>query len=351
MSKPINRPKKRTPKSKTKQREETLLFLDAMKFAFLAQRKTGNFEFETHCRIKDGKIKSFDGTLFSICNFPVDIEIYPKSEYLLKALQKNTGKLNLTKMKNGSLRIKSTTMQNTIACLVDDLRFPKIDYDLSLEQKLSENEALQLLTCLKTLYPIVNSSGGLSVLDGSICLQGGSALATHNRVLIVEYWHGIQFNQRFALPVDFVKKACSVKKDIRGYYADESSFGLIYSDGSALITKLLQERWPSIDTFNKMLANNEKLWPPPEDFFDKIETISEFCEDYIYFISGFISSENDIERGSNVECDYCEGDQIFKFENLLMIRNLAKKMILANEKGNLYFQGDNVRGLISKVIA
>ena len=279
-------------------------------------------------RFRDGYALAFNGIISAGCKVDEEFAACPQFGFLRRALEKASDTVAFTQIDASKLAITSGKFKALIPCLQPD--------------------AIQEISSgFEQIGPIVKESG-TTVVEASLLLKAGSMVAC-DRVLLLEYWHGIDLPPGLVIPKAFVNAVIAAKKKIIGFgYSPEQSMTLHFEDGSWIKTQLFSVGWPDIDFLARGDIN--RCAPMPEGLFDAIAAVLPFSGDGNVFFNGeTISSHEERSIGASFEFA-CPSGYAYKGQRLLMMKGRASFIEFnAEHKMAFFFSNDPpIRGALAQ---
>lgn len=329
----------RKPGSSKEPSKSSLLM--ALEFCSCVSEKLGA-PYETHIGLKNNWAIAFNGTVAAGAPIVEDIYCYPHNLLLIDALSKCDESFSLTQLDNGRLSIKSGKFKAIIPCL-DPLLMQTASPDpqiVGITNKFKEAvEAVGVLA----------NENAQHVLTASVLMNGATVIST-NRVMLLEYWHGLDLPPNVPLPKEFVKALAKQKKNLTGFGFSHNSATFYFEDGCWIRTQLYSDSWPDVSSILNREAN---LWSIDPSFFKALDTVASFSEDgNVYSRLNLLCSHVDEGAGATYECNGIPADFVYPIKQLLIMKPYVKKIDymtkgLNNSSYCLYFEGDEMRGVIS----
>src|SRR6267154_6053723 len=255
--------------------------LTALEFCSCVSEKLGA-PYETHIGLRGNWAIAFNGTVAAGSPIVEDIQCYPHNLLLIDALSKCDENFSLTQLDNGRLSVKSGKFKAIIPCLDPALMQNAIPdpYIVPITNKFKEAvEAVGVIANEKAQH----------VLTASVLMNGQSVIST-NRVMILEYWHGLDLPSNIPLPKEFIKALSKQKKNLTGFGFSNSSATFYFEDGCWLRTLLYADKWPDITSILNRQAN---LWAIDPQFYKALDAVTPFSEDgNVYFDLNLIMSHD-----------------------------------------------------------
>lgn len=317
----------------------------ALEFIKLAQvDKLEDIASRSHCRLANGYAVAYNGVLAIGHPIEEDLSLCPQTFRLLDALRKCRGSLSVTQLDNQRLSIRSGAFRAVVPC-INPAILPHIVPDPQagvISDVIREGFAL--------LNPIVSGTGE-TVLEASLLLQNNSMVAS-DRLVMVEYWHGISLPGGLAIPKEAINAVCKLKGKLVGIGVTERTVTFIYESGAWLRTQLYSEKWPDVARILNAGTAHTAMDTPPA-LFEAIEAVASFSYDLVsngavYTLDGKIGSHRDENIGATYEIEGITPGLVFGAKNMLKIRHFADKIDLVGTNNVAYFYGGNVRGAITK---
>lgn len=196
---------------------------------------------------------------------------------------------------------------------------------------------------------VLASTSGQHVLTHSVLMNGASVIAT-NRVMLVEYWHGLDLPPNVPLPKEFITALVKCKKNLTGFGYSNCSATFYFEDGSWLRTQLYSDEWPDV---SRILNREANLWTIDPNFFKALDAIAPFSEDgNAYSDLNLLKSHADEGAGASYECSGIPKGFVYPIKQLQIMKPYAKRVDwmangLHNSSYCLVFEGDKMRGVIS----
>lgn len=330
------RPKKRT-NNEIKQENK---LLNALKFLSCVT-KTEGASFETHVILNNYTTVAFNGILAAGIVIEEDINCCPRNNLMIQALSKCGQDIAITQLDKNRLSIKSGKFKVIIPCIEQiEMQLPIPDDPIiEITDKFKEGiEAVGVLA----------NETGQDIITASILMNGQSLIAS-NKVIIFEYWHGLDMPTNLALPKVFADALTETNKKLVKFGYSNHSATCWFEDGSWLRTQLYAEQWPNLA---EILDRSCNPFPVPADFWAGLAAVAPFSQDgLIHFTSGKLSSQAQEGTGATFEVAGLPGGPIFSARQLALIRPHAIEIdfLCPGPHGGtmLKFHGKNIRGCIA----
>lgn len=327
------------PKPRSKS-QPTNALLEALQFCSVVSEKLGA-AYETHIGIRNNWAIAFNGIIAAGAPISEDIQCYPHTLLLVEALSKCDENYSLTQLDNGRLSVKSGKFKAVIPCL-----------DPELMQNAEPDPCIAPLT--NAFKDAVEAVGVLAnenaqhVLTASVLMNGPSVIST-NRVMLLEYWHGLDLPSNIPLPKQFVAALVKQKRDLTGFGFSKSS-ATFWFGNYWLRTQLYSDEWPNVSSILDRKAN---LWAIDLNFFKALESIEAFSIDgNVYSDTNLLMSHADHGVGAEFECTGLPKGFVYPIKQLKILKPFVKRIDwmasgVHDSSYCLVFEGDAVRGVIS----
>ena len=315
--------------------------LQALEFVSVVSERLGSAN-ETHVGLRNNWAITFNGIVAAGCPIPDNLTCHPHTILFTEALSQCDEGYSLTQLDNQRLSIKSGKFKATVPCL-DPLLMQDAQPDPMIAPITNAfKDAVEAVGVLA-------SENAQHVLTASVLMNGASVIST-NRVMILEYWHGLDLPPNIPLPKEFVKALVKQKKNLSGFGFSNSSCTFWYEDGSWLRTQLYSDKWPDV---NSILNREANLWTIDANFFKALEAIAPFSDDgNVYSDLNLLMSHQDKELGASYECAGIPKGFVYPIKQLQIMKPHATKIDymaagVADSSYCLVFEGDKCRGVIS----
>jgi hypothetical protein len=325
------------PKALKQLQETTPSLLSALQFISAAQTDVGAL-YQTHCMIKDGWIKAFDGVLTIGAKVDIDLAACPHTLTFLDAVAKSGSNFAIVQLAPDKIAVKGPNgFRAFVSCLADPATLANIPPDANIAPVNGE-----LVKALAAVHPVVSDKGE-RLVEKAILLRSGSALACDGK-LAVECWHGLD------LPSVLLPKAAALAlikagKEPVGFGVGKASVTFHFADESWIRTQLYIETYPA-EQIDGILNEQYRPWPLPANFFEALKAIESFSEGIAYFGENMLRTHNSGNVGATHELHGIPANVAYKIKYLLAAQSFMERVDFQGRKQNCYFQSDNVRGVI-----
>jgi hypothetical protein len=328
------------PKPRSKLQPSNQL-LDALQFCSVVSEKLGA-SYETHIGLRNNWAIAFNGIIAAGAPIVEDIVCHPHTLLLFDALSKCEENYSLTQLDNGRLSVKSGKFKAVVPCLDPTLMQEALPDPMIVGIDNKFKDAVEAVGVLA-------SENAQHVLTASVLMNGASVIST-NRVMLLEYWHGLDLPPNIPLPKQFVAALVKQKKALTGFGFSRSSATFYFEGGCWLRTQLYSDEWPDVSRILNIPAN---LWSIDQGLFKAIEAIEPFSADgLVYSDTNLLMSHAESSIGATYECSGIPKGFVYPIKQLKMMKPFVKKIdYMANGLHNssycCVFEGDVVRGIIS----
>lgn len=327
------------PKPRSKP-QSTNQLLDALQFCSVVSEKLGT-PYETHIGLKNNWAIAFNGIIAAGCPIIEDITCHPHTIMLLEALSKCDENYSLTQLDNGKLSIKSGKFKAIVSCLDPAL----------MQEALPDPQIVGITNAFKDAVEAVGvlaNENAQHVLTASVLMNGQSVIST-NRVMLLEYWHGLDLPPNIPLPKQFVAALVKQKKNLTGFGFSRSSATFYFESGAWLRTQLYSDEWPDVSSILNRQAN---LWTIDVNFFKALDAVEPFSEDgNVYSDTNLLMSHSE-NQGASFEVSGLPKGFVYPIKQLKIMKPWVRKIDymasgIHDSSYCLVFEGDTVRGVIS----
>jgi hypothetical protein len=266
----------------------------------------------------------------------LDLDISPKAVPLIKAIQTCTDTIQLHLTPAGKLSVKSGSFKAFIDCINVD--YPEVE---------PEGEIIEMngniLKALKVLSAFIADDASRSWARG-ILLKGGSAFATNN-ICLVEYWLGYDFPLPINIPRSAIVELLRINEEPVRMQVAENSVTFHFSGNRWLRTQTYSTEWPDL---HDILDADSSQSPIPGGLWDAVESLVPFTDELgkIFIKNKMITTGQTEGEGASVELSEIQADGCFHFEQLLLLKSVAKTIDMTSYPRPCIFTGDNLRGAI-----
>jgi hypothetical protein len=325
------------PKALKPIQEETPTLLSALQFISAAQTDVGAL-YQTHCIIKDGWLKAFDGVLTIGAKVDIDLAACPHTLTFRDAVAKSGSNFAIVQLAADKIAVKGPNgFRAFVPCLADPAALANVPPDANIAPI-----NIELIKALAAVHPVVSDKGE-RLVEKAILLRSGSALACDGK-LAVECWHGID------LPSVLLPKAAALAliragKEPVGFGVGKASVTFHFADESWIRTQLYIEAYPT-ETVDAILNQQYRPWPLPANFFEALKAIESFSEGIAYFGENMLRTHSSGNVGATHELHGIPANVAYKIKYLLAAQPFMERVDFQGKNSIGYFQKGNVRGAI-----
>lgn len=321
-------------------------FKEALDFVKLVGKKDGS-PLETHCRIHNGYVVASNGVLTAGHTLATDASEHwcPPTYKTSTAVNSIRQTYDLTHHDNGHVTIKSGPRSRMLEC-VHPASIPFYQPDGKHVQVPGE-----LVECFKALTPLIGS--GEELLSTTLLLKPETAIVT-DKILLMEYYHGVPLPGQVALTKPFLQLANKIKKPLThigvGERQGQRSVTFWFEDDSWIMTQLYAEDWMDLSGFLASLDTSNCRETPKElpdaltflmdDLKDEIGTVILDAESVRTAKDGLSGSRVALPTG----CASLAGVSAARLATAIGYATA----IDFNQPSRVVFTGEKVRGAIAK---
>lgn len=271
-----------------------------------------------HYRIRDGRIKAFNGRLALCAPFGMDIVAYPKAADFYKAVRAcgDADEVRVKMTDGGKLGLTTGSFRAYIASL------PDVDYDPEPEGELSHCPET-LLEDMEIVAPFVSEDASRPWAMGVLC-EAGCLTATNN-IAIVRLHNGHKMPP-INLPGFAVKELLRIGEVPTMLQATDRSVSFHYLDGSWMKTQLFNMEWPR-QMIDRILGTPGPREPILPDLAEAVEVIAGFAENAaapIYFEDGYVATSPHAQDGAMAGVPGLKGGPCFGMRPLRLVLGVAE---------------------------
>lgn len=316
--------------------------IDELRFIAGAVARKDYVEELLHVRIRNGWIHSFNGTVSAACKINLDLNVMPWASAFQSAIQACDETVALSVTKSGRLSVRSGKFKCFVDCLdADDEALTTFPVP---EGKYLEVTP-ELMNALRACAPFMATDASRPWAMGVI-LCGTSAYATNN-VMLVQYWHGINFDLSVTIPAEAVNEILRRKEAPTHVQIAEESLTFWFGTDKWFRTQLLVDAFPP-----QVITTVEAQGEPPvpiENYpglFEAVEKLRPFLEEAngIYFHEGWISTSEEVdEDGAQVAVPNVPAGQAYNYKHLMLLKDVAATVDFSQYPKPARFFGINKR--------
>ena len=291
-----------------------------------------------HFRLEGGRITGVNDVFAISAPIATDIEATPKGPDFARAIERCKGTISLF-MEDGKLIVKSGRLTVRVDCTTEE--FP-----LMQPEGRSFWLAPDFVERAKQLLPFINKDNAKAWARG--LLLSGPALTATDNITLIQAYLGDEFTPPLdcVIPEPTLRELARIKE--RPKYATLSvrTITFCFEDGKWLCSRLMPNDWPNL---NKFFESQQVQKPLTDDFWDAVETLSDFTDDrdsLIFDPDCMRTALAGTKAGASIDGQFeaTKGAICAKF--LLRLKGLATSVAFDNWP-QMQFRGDRIRGVIS----
>lgn len=327
------------PRGRKKATVSEKKLLDALKFISVAQ--TGKSDAAIYCMLHENMAVAFDGITAAGCPIVEELECCPHTDLFIAALESSAAEYQIVQMPDNRLELTSDEYRVSIPCSTGQgltWRSP------ALPMGTADN---LLRDALKIVGNLVSDKADLLIAACAV-IGSGSAIATNNRTLALEAWHGAMVPRDFLVPKAFIKAIGRTKKNIIGYSYDETTFTIWFEDQSWIQTQIYTDAIP--DSRSHLGTECAEWIAAPLNLIPAVQAVLPFGNGNIITNGRLVSSDSmTTTEARQALLDTEMPPRIYDGEALLLA---AKYMhhFNADLKKFTMFRAGNVRGCVKHEI-
>lgn len=292
----------------------------------------------THFRIENRTIKGFNGTIGLCGPIDMDLDITPKAEQFMKAIQTCEDTIVLHVTPKGKLSIKSGTFKALVDCLPAE-NFPEITPE---GDKVPLNGGL--LKAIKKITPFISDDASRPWSRG-ILFKGQSAYATNN-IALIEAWLGFDFPITVNVPKTAINELIRINEEPEYLQVSENRITFHFSGNRWLCSQTYSTEWPDLSS----ILNKESIQSKfPESLVSCLEDLKPFTDTFdkvLFNANGTISTSENEDEGAQYNIEGITQEASFNRQHLLTALSIAKTIDFTSWPKPCLFVGDGVRGAI-----
>lgn len=295
----------------------------------------------TNFLLMDGRyIMSYDGMV--AIGYPIaeDMEAAPLGAKL-KAAIGNSGKTySITQLDNDRLSVKGGRSKLIVPCVpLETMPTVTPDPNVAPLSDIIKQGFSQIVHLAGVNASHVSLSG--------VLLRAGS-MATTNRAVIIEFWHGHDLPPAMIVPREAAAMVAKTKLPLVGFGYGGTSATFWFENGAYIRTQLYNETFPDVDKALGYDISKCTMLDIPESFFDDVAMLEEFAEESkIFFRDGSIEAKSDAGDISSVEMEGMkESNNYALSQNILHVRHVMRQATF--DMPAIYFYGENIRGAVAR---
>lgn len=291
-----------------------------------------------HFKIQNKTIRGYNGTMGLCGPIDLDLDITPKAEQLIKAIQTCDDTIALHITPKGKLSIKSGSFKALIDCIANE-EFPEIN---------PEGELIELkgpfLESIKKLYPFISDDASRQWSRG-VLFKGQSAFATNN-VILVEAWLGFDFPVTVNVPKTAINELIRIDEEPISLQVSPTRITFHFSGDRWLCCQTYSTEWPDL---SKVLNRENTPKEPPAGLKGYLENLIPFLgeNDKVIFNDFKVSTAIGTDvSGASYDLPDLDFEAAFNCKMLLKVLDIAELIDFSAYPQPCLFQSGNIRGAI-----
>ena len=313
--------------------------LNELKFINSAVARKDYVQALQHVKIDKKTVRAYNGLIGLCCPIDLDLDITPRADQFLKAIQTCEDTIALHVTSKGKLSIKSGQFKALVEC-IDTEQFPEIT---------PEGEFVKLtgnfLNAVKVLAPFISDDASRPWSRG-ILFKGQSAYATNN-IILVESWLGFTFPLTVNIPRSAVNELLRINEEPEQIQVTSNRLTFHFSGGRWLCCQTLSVEWPDLQKVLNVASNPV---PAPAGMVKALESLAPFTDKlervFITADGKLQTSLTEDSEGASFELPTVTFQGCYNYKHLLTVLEVAKKIDFTQYPAPCLFYGDNIRGAI-----
>lgn len=311
--------------------------LDALRFVQGSVAKKDYVPALQHFRIKNGEIRGYNGMLGLCSPIDLDMDITPRADQLVRAIQacKDTISLHLTP--GGKLVVRSGKFKANVDCTTE--QFPEV---------WPEGQRVELpkgfLEKMRIAADFIAEDASRPWARG-LLLRGQSIFATNN-VILIEGWLPTPFPVTVNIPEAAVLELLRIGEEPEYLHITGNSVTFFFENKRWLKTQTYSAEWPDL---SKILDVPSNPSPLPEGFWEALASLDRFTDDHgmLYLEKDSIATSLGDETGASIMLPESLIAGKFNIRHLSLLKSIATRIDFTTYPKPCLFFGDNgFRGAI-----
>lgn len=328
----------RQPRARKEKGKTASALLDALKFINIAQDSEGS-AFQTHCRIHGGTLIASNGGITAGIYIDEAMSCAPHTKTFIAALEKCNDAIAMTLLDSGRLSVKSGKFRAQVPCVpIGDLQPPQPDAPVA---NLTDAVKAALAACIAV------AKDGEAPPACGVLLKANTAVAT-DRHVVIEAWHGIDLPPVF-LPRVSAAAIANSSKPLKSFGFSDTSATFFFEDDSFIKTALFENNFPD---YEKFINAETSPYPLPGGFYEAIEALKPFCDQYVYFNDNRAMSHKEEKEATTYEIEGVPTKTAMNIAQLQLVRAYMSdvQFKVGPREMTYFFSADKmVRGCIAQI--
>lgn len=259
--------KPRNPRSAKKVAKAAQGMLEAINFVKGAT--DDKQDWQEYCRIINGWIIAFDGSIAAGHPIEADMAVCPHTKRLKEAVERAGATLSLSAQENGRLSVAGEKARFTVPCLPGSALHPVMpDPSIAMLDD-------RLKAAFGAVIKLAKEEAD-TIHEQSVLLRAYTVVGC-NGALAIEAYHGIDLPPGLGIPHKAAKVIAQQTATLVGFGWDMGrSVTFHFANGAWIKTQLMEGEWPPIDD---VLNRPVYYAPTPEGLFEGLAAILSFSDD------------------------------------------------------------------------
>lgn len=311
--------------------------LNDLKFVAGAVSRKDFVQALSHFRIENGTVRGFNGTIGLCSPINLDLDITPKADQFIKAVQTCDDTIALHVTNAGKLSLKSGKFKALIECIEKE-SFPEI---------LPQGDFVHIqpgfLATIRRLSTFISDDASRNWSRG-ILFKGQSAFATNN-IVLAESWLGYDFPVTVNIPKTAINELLRINEEPVSLQMTENRISFHFEGDRWLCSQTYETEWPDL---SRVLNTQSEPVAIPGNLFNDIEALQLFTNDVntLFFSNGLISTAENDDIGASIENAEVTFTGKYDARQLLLLRDVATTIDFTLYPAPCMFFGDKIRGAI-----
>lgn len=291
----------------------------------------------SHFRIENGTVRGFNGTIGLCSPINLDLDVTPKADQFIKAVQTCEDTIALHVTNTGKLSLKSGKFKALIECIEKE-SFPEI---------FPQGDFVTIqpgfLDTIKRLSVFISDDASRPWSRG-ILFKGQSAFATNN-IVLAESWLGYDFPVTVNIPKTAINELLRINEEPISLQMTENRISFHFEGERWLCSQTYETQWPDLARVLNTESEPKEL---PANLFEDVESLIPFTDNFtkVFFSNGLISTTENNDSGASVDNAEINFNGLYDARQLLLLRDVATKADFNLYPAPCMFFGEKIRGAI-----
>ncbi len=300
------------------------MILDDLNFVRGAIMEHGFAPEIAHFHIKNTGITAFNGVLALHSNIPLDIEIRPHANELIRAIGACKDKSVTLSYTKERLHIRSGSFKSVVRCM--PLKDAPEPHKATPGERVPLNGTL--IPIMRRLLPYIGQDATRPWSRGMM-FDTDSVFVTNNIILIQHWLQGPTMPVRVNIPKPAIVELVRIREEPIAVAMDKRSMTFYYKSGRWLSTLTYSLDWPDV---RKRLDRKAWMQQIPDTFWTTLEHLAPFADEHsrhVYINAFRVGTEANEIDGASIDI------QLFKNSNNMLVKFnidmlLALKPLITN---------------------